>query len=162
MSEKGVQILKLLVRGFVGLIALYFVLILGLMGSAISLVGIIAILFCWLPFVYPDIIRTTFPVNGELVTNDPIITVALIVLIGIVCLSVGYVSLKLSIALGKKAISFDSTLDTYMSEKITKYSSNARIRRLEKLGTLYENKVITEQEFEQEKARILQEYPTKN
>lgn len=161
MSEKGVQILKLVLRGLVGLIALYFVLILGLIGSAISLVGGLAILLCWLPLAYPDIVKTAFPINGELVTNDPIITVALIFIIGIICLSVGLVVLALDVALGKKAIYFDSALNRYISEKLAG-TSRVRLSRLEKLGELYEKDVISKQEFDQEKSRILREYPLKN
>jgi hypothetical protein len=158
LSEKGVQIFKILVRGFVGLLALYFVMVLGLLGAAISLMGGLVIILCWLPLAYPDIIRTTFPVNGVLITNDPIITVALMVFIGIVCLLVGFVFLALAVALGKRAIHFDTRLEKYMTDKLVNSSRN-RIARLEKLGELYENKIITKQEFELEKSRVIQDQP---
>ncbi len=154
MSNTGTNLVKLLVRGMVGLVILWTMLLLGLTGFTFALAGGLVTALSWIPVVYPEIAQLTVYIDGAYVLVDPVILVFLLVFIGIVFLTLGLAFIALTVTIGKKAVIWDKRIGGYIDKTFVP-NSDSRLVQLERLASLQERGFISEEEFRQEKENLL-------
>ncbi len=159
MSEVGSGLIKLAYRGVAGFIVLLLMFVLGVTGVALSFAGGVLIAVCWIPLAYPEILNdiTILVIAGE-GTSDPVIVTAALLIAGIFILAIGFFFIVLTYFIGKGAIEVDKEI-SYAIDRAFMSSGKDRISQLERLATLRDNGVLTEQEFDQEKNLILDTLP---
>ena len=154
MPNTGTNVVKVLVRGMVGLIVLWCMLLLGVTGFTFTLAGGLITALSWIPIVYPEIAQLSVYIDGAYVLVDPAIVVLLVAFIGIVFLTLGVAFIVLTVTIGKKAVTWDKKIITYMNRTLVPYSDN-RFVQLERLASLYDRGFISEEEFSKEKENLL-------
>ncbi|MHA1976233.1 MAG: SHOCT domain-containing protein [Candidatus Hodarchaeales archaeon] len=154
MSNTGTNVVKILVRGTVGLLVLWCMLLLGLTGFTFTLAGGLVTALSWIPMVYPEIAQLRVYIDGVYVLVDPAIVVLLLAFIGIVFLTLGIAFIALTVTIGKKAVTWDKKIIAYMDRTLIPSSDN-RLAQLERLAGLYDRGFISEEEFQQEKENLL-------
>jgi len=154
MSNTGTNIVKLIVRGMVGLLVLWTMLFLGLTGFTFALTGGLVTALSWIPVVYPEIAQLTVYIDGAYVLVDPLILVILLAFVGIVFLTLGLAFIALTVAIGRKAVIWDKKIRGYIESTFVP-TSDSRLEQLERLASLQERGFISEEEFRQEKENLL-------
>ncbi|MFX0181671.1 MAG: SHOCT domain-containing protein [Candidatus Hodarchaeota archaeon] len=160
MSTVGSGLVKLAYRGLAGFVVVLVMFVLGVTGLAMSFAGGLVLALCWVPMAYPEILTVVdiFEVNNAAVT-DPVVASLALLIAGVVLLAVGFLLLALTYIIGKGSIIIDKELSRFVDSAFTT-SSKDRISRLERLASLRERGVLTEEEFEQEKALVLDQQTT--
>jgi hypothetical protein len=154
------ELIKLAYRGFGGFIAVVFMFSFGVTAFALFMAGVGVIIGAVYVFINPSILSDwTFNIGGSHITDPLIVTLALlfatIILFALASLFVGLVLL-----IGKSALAIDQELGKIVDKSIAPLTSpikGDKYGQLERLGTLRQQGTITEEEFEKEKAKILQE-----
>ncbi len=154
MSNTGTSISKLIVRGIVGFLVLWMMLILGVTGFTFTLAGGLVTALSWIPIVYPELAQFSVYIDGGYVLVDPAIIVLLLAFVGIVLLTLGIALIVLTVTIGKKAVGWDKKIISYIDKKLIPTKNN-RLAQLERLSNLYDRGFISEEEFQQEKSLLL-------
>jgi hypothetical protein len=160
MSTVGSGLVKLAYRGLAGFLVVLIMFVFGVTGLAMSFAGGLVLALCWVPLAYPEILNVVdiFEVNSTVVT-DPVLASLALLIAGLVLLAVGFLLLALTYVIGKGSIIIDKELSRFVDSAFAT-SNKDRISRLERLASLRERDILTEEEFEQEKALILDQQPT--
>ncbi|MCK5614339.1 hypothetical protein KAR91_71395, partial [Candidatus Pacearchaeota archaeon] len=116
MSDTGTNVVKLLVRGMVGLLVLWVMLLLGVTGFSLALAGGLVTALSWIPIVYPELAQLSVYIDGVNVLVKPAIIVVLLIFIGVVLLTLGFAFIALTVTIGKKAVVWDKKIIAYMSQ----------------------------------------------
>jgi hypothetical protein len=154
MSDVSSGLIKLAYRGVAGFFVLLFMFVFGVVGVALGFSGGLVTALSWIPLAYPEIL-TQFPVLmiGEQSITDPFLASLVLLIAGLILLAVGFLFLALTYMIGKGAIIVDKELASIVDNA---FSGKDRVARLERLAALRDRGVLTEKEFEKEKARILE------
>ena len=154
MSDVSSGLIKLAYRGVAGFFVLLFLFIFGAMGVAFGFSGGLVTALSWIPLAYPEIL-TQFPVlmMGEQSVTDPVLASLIMLIVGLILLAVGFLFIAITYMIGKGAIIVDKELAGIVDNA---FSGKDRITRLERLAALRNSDVLTEKEFEREKAMILE------
>ncbi|MFW9904260.1 MAG: SHOCT domain-containing protein [Candidatus Thorarchaeota archaeon] len=154
MSDVSSGLIKLAYRGVAGFFVLLFIFVFGVVGVALGFSGGLITALFWIPLAYPEIL-TQFPVImvGEQSITDPVLASLVVLIVGLILLAVGFLFLALTYMIGKGAIIVDKELASIVDNA---FSGKDRVGRLERLAALRDRGVLTEKEFEHEKARILE------
>ncbi|MFX1538648.1 MAG: SHOCT domain-containing protein [Promethearchaeota archaeon] len=154
MSDVSSGLIKLAYRGVAGFFVLLFMFVFGVVGIALGFSGGLVTALSWIPLAYPEIL-TQFPIImvGEQSITDPVLASLVVLIVGLILLAVGFFFLELTYMIGKGAIIVDKELASIVDNA---FSGKDRVTRLERLAALRDRGVLTEKEFEREKALILE------
>jgi hypothetical protein len=154
MSDVSSGLIKLAYRGLAGFFILLLMFVFGVVGVALGFSGGLITALSWIPLAYPEIL-TQFPVlmMGEQSITDPVLASLVVLIAGLILLAVGFLFLALTYMIGKGAIIVDKELASIVDNA---FSGKDRVARLERLVALRDRGVLTEKEFEREKALILE------
>jgi hypothetical protein len=154
MSDVSSGFIKLAYRGIAGFFVVLFMFVFGAVGVALGFSGGLITALSWIPLAFPEIL-TQFPVImlGEQSVTDPVLASLVVLITGLILLAVGFLFLALTYMIGKGAIIVDKELASIVDKA---FSGKDRVERLERLAALREREFLTDKEFEQEKARILE------
>ncbi|MFX1538506.1 MAG: SHOCT domain-containing protein [Promethearchaeota archaeon] len=155
MSDVSSGLIKLAYRGIAGFFVLLFMFVFGAVGIALGFAGGLVTALSWIPLAYPEIL-TQIPVItvGQHSVTDPVLAFLVVLLTGIILLAVGFFFLALTYMIGKGAIIVDKELASIVDKA---FSGKDRVARLERLAALRDRGVLTEKEFDREKALILEQ-----
>ena len=158
MSDVSSGLIKLAYRGVAGFFVLLFIFVFGVVGIALGFAGGLVTALSWIPLAYPEIL-TQFSVImvGEQSITDPVLASLVVLIAGLILLAVGFLFLALTYMIGKGAIIVDKELANIVDNAFSG-SGKDRVARLERLAALRDRGVLTEKEFEQEKALILESH----
>ncbi|MFX0171114.1 MAG: SHOCT domain-containing protein [Candidatus Hodarchaeota archaeon] len=161
MSTVGCGLVKIAYRGLAGFVVVLVMFVLGVTGLAMSFAGGLVLALCWVPLAYPEILTVidVFEVNNTAVT-DPVLASLALLIAGLVLLAVGFLLLAITYVIGKGSIIIDKELSHFVDSAFAT-SNKDRISRLERLASLRDRGILTEEEFEREKALILDQQPTR-
>lgn len=159
MSEISSGLVKLAYRGIAGFFVLLIMFVIGVTGFSLALAGGLITAFCWVPMAFPELLEDIrFVVfdsaSGSVPITDPVVASAILLFVGLILLAVGFLLLAITFVMGKAAIVVDKELSRTVDRAFASGKSD-RISRLERLAALLERGVITPEEFEREKALIL-------
>jgi hypothetical protein len=154
------ELVKLAYRGLGGFIAVVLMFSFGVTAFALFMAGVGIIIGAVYVFINPSILNDwTFNIGGSHITDPLIVSLALlfatIILFALASLFVGLVLL-----IGKSALALDEELGKIVDKSIAPLASATKgdkYSQLERLGALHQQGTITEEEFNKEKAKILQE-----
>jgi hypothetical protein len=160
MSTVGSGLIKITYRGLAGFFVVLLMFVFGVTGVAMSFAGGLALALCWIPLAYPEILSIVpIVVISDTPTTDPVLASLVVLIAGLVLLAVGFLFLAITYIIGKGSIIIDKELSQFVDSAF-RTSSKDRISRLERLAALHERGVLTDKEFEQEKALILDQQQT--
>ena len=153
MSDSA-SIIKLGYRGIGGFFVGMFLFTLGVTGGALAFSGGVILALCWIPLVYPEIVEygTVEGTGAQFLIDNPELLTPLLIVIGIILVGVGFFLLLLTYSLGKGAIIVDKEISTAIDRN---FRSKDRLSQLERLANLKERDVLTQEQFESERTRIL-------
>ncbi|MHA1977044.1 MAG: SHOCT domain-containing protein [Candidatus Hodarchaeales archaeon] len=153
MSERA-SIIKLGYRGIAGFFVGLFIFTLGVTGVALAFAGGVVLALSWIPLVYPEIVEygTIEGIGAQFLIDNPELVTPLLIVIGIILVGVGFLLLLLTYTLGKGAIIVDKEISSAIDRN---FSSKDRLSQLERLANLKERGILTEEQFEAERTRIL-------
>ncbi len=156
MSDVSSGLIKLAYRGVAGFFVLLFMFIFGAVGVALGFAGGLVTALSWIPLAYPEIL-TDVPiiVLGEQSVTDPVIGFLALLIAGLILLAVGFFFLAITYMIGKGAVIVDKELASIVDNAFSGTGKD-RITRLERLAVLRDSGVLTDKEFELEKALILE------
>lgn len=156
MSDVSSGLVKLAYRGIVGFFVLLFLFIFGVIGIALGFAGGLIIALSWIPIAFPDIL-TDVPIMviGNQSVSDPVLASLVLLFVGCILLAVGFFFIALTYMIGKGAIIVDRELAGIV-DKAFSGSGKDRLIRLERLAALRDSGVLSDKEFEYEKALILE------
>jgi len=154
MSDVSSGLIKLAYRGVAGFFIILFIFVFGVVGVALGFSGGLVTALSWIPLAYPEIL-TQFPIimMGEQSITDPVLASLVVLIVGLILLAVGFLFLALTYMIGKGAIIVDKELASIVDKA---FSRKDRVEQLERLAALRDRGVLTEKEFQQEKALILE------
>lgn len=154
MSDVSSGLIKLAYRGVAGFFVLLFMFIFGAVGIALGFAGGLVTALCWIPLAYPEILtEVPIMVIGNQSVTDPVIASLALLIAGLILLAVGFFFLAITYVIGKGAVIVDKELANIVDGA---FSGKDRIARLERLAALRDSGVLTDKEFEREKALILE------
>ena len=157
MSDVGSGLIKLAYRGIAGFFVILFLFIFASIGVSFTLAGGISVAFCWIPAIFPEILDTvTISVGVPITSANAEIAVLVVLIVGLVLLAVGFFFLAVTYIIAKGAIIVDKEVAQLVDRAFVP-SKKDRISRLERLGALHNQGVLTDEEFQQEKNLLLQE-----
>ena len=154
MSDVSGGLVKLAYRGIVGFILVILLFTFGIVGIALSFVGGLAIALCWLPLAFPDLLNNidVIIIAGQ-PTNDPLIVTIGFFIAGCILLLFGFVLIFITYWMAKTALIIDQEVSDVIDRVFS--SQKNRVSQLERLANLYERGLLSDQEFQAEKSRIL-------
>ncbi|UCE13485.1 MAG: SHOCT domain-containing protein [Candidatus Heimdallarchaeota archaeon] len=160
MSEISSGLVKLAYRGIAGFFVLLIMFVFGVTGFSLALAGGLIIAFCWIPLAFPELLEDARLVvfdsaSGSVPITDPVVASAILLFVGLILLAVGFLLLAITFVMGKAAIVVDKELSRTVDRTFASSGKIDRISRLERLAALLDRGVITPEEFEREKAMIL-------
>ncbi|MHA2270873.1 MAG: SHOCT domain-containing protein [Candidatus Hodarchaeales archaeon] len=138
------ELIKAGYRGIGGFFIVIFVFTFGVTGIALLISGAAVLAFSWVP-------------------KDPVLAFVILLFIAALLIALGGAFSAGAFYLGKGAIFVDRGLSQAVDRnvpsirEIVASRSSDRITRLERLGELREKGLLTEEEFQREKAHIMKE-----
>jgi len=153
------ELIKLSYRGIGGFVVLLLVFIFGVVGFALAVSGGLITALCWTPLAFPEVIDySNVEIWGRAV-SDPVFITGILLLIGLILLAVGFFFLALAFTIGKASFIVDKELSQAVDRAFgtPRERRDDRIYQLERLAALRDRSVITPEEFEQEKAKIMEQ-----
>ncbi len=155
MSDVGPgTLIKLAYRGVAGFFVLLFLFTLGVIGGALSFAGGLVTALSWLPLAFPELLTYMVVDSKPIFIDTPELATLALFVTGIVLLAVGFLFLTLTYLLGKAAIVVDKEL-SHVVDKMFVSSGRDRISNLERLASLRERGILTDEEFEKEKRLLI-------
>lgn len=154
MMSDGASVIKLGYRGIAGFFVGLFMFTLGITGGALAFSGGVVLALSWVPLVYPEIVEygTIEGTGAQFVIDNPELVTPLLIVIGIVLIGVGFLLLLLTYSIGKGAIIVDKEISSAIDRN---FRSKDRLSQLERLADLKERGILTNEQFEAERTRIL-------
>lgn len=157
MSDVGSGLVKLAYRGFAGFFVVLMMFVFGVVGVSLALSGGLITALSWIPLAYPELLDNVdiFVIGSRSLTSADagLATVALLVA-GLILLAVGFVFLVITFVIGKAAIVVDKEV-AQIVDKAFIPSNKDRLSRLERLASLRDKGVLTDEEFQREKEFLL-------
>jgi hypothetical protein len=153
MSDSA-SLIKLGYRGIAGFFVGLFLFTLGVTGGALAFSGGVILALSWVPAVYPEIVEygTIEGTGAQFLIDNPELLTPLLIVIGLILVGVGFLLLLLTYTLGKGAIIVDKEISSAIDRN---FRSKDRLTQLERLANLKDRGVLTEEQFEAERIRIL-------
>ncbi|MHA1995435.1 MAG: SHOCT domain-containing protein [Candidatus Hodarchaeales archaeon] len=153
MSDSA-SLIKLGYRGIAGFFVGLFLFTLGVTGGALAFSGGVILALSWVPAVYPEIVEygTIEGTGAQFLIDNPELLTPLLIVIGLILVGVGFLLLLLTYTLGKGAIIVDKEISSVIDRN---FRSKDRLTQLERLASLKERGILTEEQFEAERIRIL-------
>ncbi len=153
MSDSA-SLIKLGYRGIGGFFVGLIMFTLGVTGFALALAGGIILALSWIPLVFPEVVNsmTIEGVGAQIFIDNPGLVTPLLIVIGIILVAVGFLLLLLTYSMGKGAIIVDKEISSSIDRN---FRSKDRISQLERLGALKEKGILTQEQFEAERTKIL-------
>lgn len=150
------QLVKIGYKSIGGFFAVLFMFVFGVNAFAFILAGALVTAITLYGFLNPSFFDL-IPVQilGSQIA-DPELTGFLLLLVAVILFVVGSLFLGLTFLVAKSAKVIDRGLDKLVDNNIAPRSSD-KITQLERLGNLRDKNVITEVEFQKEKAKVLQQ-----
>ncbi len=127
----------------------------GVTGFALSLAGGLITALCWVPIAFPELLENEIIMAGSTTITDPALASLILLVVGLILLAVGFLLLAVTFLIGKAAIVVDKELSRTVDKAFATSGRSDRISRLERLAALLDRGVITPEEFEREKALIM-------
>ncbi len=161
MSDVGSGLVKLAYRGFAGFFVVLMMFIFGVVGISLALAGGLITALSWLPLAYPEMLdNVNIMVIGSrhLTSADAGIATLALLVAGLILLAVGFLFLAITFFIGKAAIVVDKEV-AQIVDKAFIPANKDRLSRLERLATLRDKGVLTEEEFQREKVLLLGTQP---
>ncbi len=148
------SLIKVGYRGIAGFFVGLFMFTLGVTGGALAFSGGVVLALSWIPLVYPEIVEygTIEGTGAQFLIDNPELITPLLIVIGLILVAVGFLLLLLTYSIGKGAIIVDKEISSAIDRN---FRSKDRLSQLERLASLREREVLTEEQFEAERARIL-------
>jgi hypothetical protein len=161
MSDVGSGLIKLAYRGFAGFFVILMMFIFGVVGISLALAGGLVVALCWIPIAYPELLdNVNIMVIGStsLTSADAGLATIVLFVAGLILLAVGFLFLAITFVIGKAAIIVDKEV-AQLVDKAFIPSDKDRLSRLERLANLQDRGILTEEEFQREKALLLGTQP---
>ncbi|MFX0015752.1 MAG: SHOCT domain-containing protein [Promethearchaeota archaeon] len=157
MSDVSSGLIKLAYRGVAGFFVLLFLFVFGIVGVALGFAGGLVTALSWIPLIYPEILVDVpiMVIGNQTIISDPVIASFILLITGLILLAVGFFFLAITYGIGKGAVIVDKELAGIV-DKAFSGSGKDRLSRLERLAALRDSGVLTDKEFEHEKALILE------
>jgi hypothetical protein len=161
MSDVGSGLVKLAYRGFAGFFVILIMFIFGVVGGSLALAGGLVTALCWVPLAYPELLDN---VNIMVMMGPPItsadagLATVTLLFAGLILLAVGFIFLAITFVIGKAAIVVDKEVAQIVDRAFIP-SNTGRLSQLERLASLREQGVLTEEEFQREKGLLLGTQP---
>ena len=157
MSDVGSGLVKLAYRGFAGFFVVLMMFIFGVVGASLALAGGLTVALSWIPLAYPELLDNMDMVmvgSRSLTSADAGLATLALFIVGLILLAVGFLFLVMTFVIGKAAIVVDKEVAQIVDRAFIS-SNKDRISRLERLASLREQGVLTEDEFQREKELLL-------
>lgn len=158
------ELIKAGYRGIGGFFIVIFVFTFGVTGIALLISGAAVLAFSWVPLAFPEVLDTgMMEIGGGTTVDDPVLAFVILLFIAALLIALGGAFSAAAFYLGKGAIFVDRGLSQAVDRnvpsirEIVASRSSDRIARLERLGELREKGILTEEEFQREKAHIMKE-----
>lgn len=157
MSDVGSGLVKLAYRGLAGFFVVLIMFILGVTGASLALAGGLTVALCWIPLAYPEILdNVNIMVGGTtpLTSADAGLATLALLVAGLILLAAGFILIAITFVIGKTSIIVDKEVAQLVDRAFVP-SNKDRLSRLERLATLRDRGVLTEEEFKREKELLL-------
>ena len=162
------EILKISYRGFGGFLALTLIFSFAVVSFSLIITGVACIALAIFVFINPDILQTVTVNFFNTRITDPTIASGIIFVSAIVLILLGSVFLVLTNGIWNYSLRADKGISRYVDANVPKTGTlinrmrnspepTDKISKLERLGKLRQQGVLTEAEFEQEKQLILKD-----
>ncbi|MHA1989446.1 MAG: SHOCT domain-containing protein [Candidatus Hodarchaeales archaeon] len=154
------ELVKLAYRGFGGFIAVVLMFSFGVTAFALFMAGVGVIIGAVYVLINPTIINDwNFNFAGSHIT-DPLIISLTLLFVTILLFALASLFVGLVLLIGKSALALDQELGKIVDKSIPPLATTIKgdkYHQLERLGNLKQQGIITEDEFNKEKAKLLQE-----